>query len=53
MELGGNVKAYVNAYSLKDNTILEYRCKQIRDIIELAKNTRIYDRDNIRKYLYG
>ena len=53
MELGGNAKAYVNVHPLKDNATLEYRCKWIQNIMKLAKNTRIYDGDDIRKYLYG
>ena len=52
MELGGNVKGYMNAHPISENVTLEYRCEQIRNVMELVKNTRIYDGDNIRKYLY-
>ena len=50
MQLGGNVRAYVEVHLLKDNVQLEYRCKWIRNVLKLAKNNIIYNGDDIRKY---
>ena len=51
MQLGGNVKLYVNAHSIKDNATIEYRCEWIQNVLELAKNNVAFERDDIRKYL--
>ena len=51
MQLGGNVKAYVDAHLIKDNTKIEYRRESIQNVWELTKNNIINDGDDIRKYL--
>jgi len=52
IEVGGNIRSYVEAHPLKDNATIEYLREWIQNVQELLKNNKIHDRDNIRKYLF-
>ena len=52
IEVGGNIRSYVEAYLLKENATIEYLREWIQNVWELLKNNKIHDRDDIRKYLF-
>ena len=51
MELGGNIKTYVEAHLLKENSIIKYLKEQISNVREPIKNNKTYEQDDIRKYI--
>ena len=52
LDVGGNVRHYVEVHLVKENAGVMYLREQIRNVQELLKNNKTHDGDNIRKYLF-